>query len=352
MAVIIPNVTNWSVTPQNWQEDYFTKMNIWLSESTAVIASLSTAITKINESNTESNDNLEEVLTARDQTVAARNEAVTAVATLTAGAIDDTTIASNKAFSNEHIIDNYYDKDAVDSKTIINDFADKLTPIDTDHIGIQETGGLLKKLSFANLKNWILSLFQPTLTGTVSFNATTNNISLTNIVTALGLEIGDVIQISGANDAKNNSEFTVEVITDNNNIIVNQAHANKGTSKNVVTRSGDTNVTVKLLAKWYNAPIGLGQDWVDVKNIRTYGTSYPNNTNRTIKVHISPATSGNTSWGIALKQGSSIISQAGGYTSTEDRMSSCNGEIVAGANYSCAVLANSFTGFKQWMELR
>lgn len=159
MAVIIPNVVNWSVTPQNGQEDYFTKMNIWLSESTNVIASLSTAITKINESNSESNDNLEEVLTARDQTVAARNEAVTAVATLTAGAIDDTTIASNKAFSNEHIIDNYYDKDAVDSKTIINDFADKPTPIDTDHIGIQEDEGLFKKLSWANLKATLKTYF-------------------------------------------------------------------------------------------------------------------------------------------------------------------------------------------------
>lgn len=56
MAVIIPNVINWSVTPQNGQEDYFTKMNIWLSESTSVIASLNTAITKMNESNTEINN--------------------------------------------------------------------------------------------------------------------------------------------------------------------------------------------------------------------------------------------------------------------------------------------------------
>ena len=56
MAVIIPNVVNWSVTPQNGQEDYFTKMNVWLSESTAVIATLNTAITKTNESNTEINN--------------------------------------------------------------------------------------------------------------------------------------------------------------------------------------------------------------------------------------------------------------------------------------------------------
>lgn len=159
MAVIIPNVTNWSVTPQNGNEDYFTKMNVWLSESTTVIASLSTAITKINESNAESNDNLDEVLIARDQTVAARNEAVTAVATLTAGAIDNTTIASNKAFSNQYIQNNYYNKTEIDNKTNINGFTDKPTPIDTDHIALQETGGLFKKLSFANLKATLKTYF-------------------------------------------------------------------------------------------------------------------------------------------------------------------------------------------------
>lgn len=159
MAVVIPNVVNWSVTPQNGQEDYFTKMNIWLSESTTVIASLSTAITKINESNAESNDNLEEVLTSRDQTVAARNEAVTAVATLTAGAIDDTTIAPNKAFSNQFITNNYYKKTEVDNKINVNGFTDKATPSDTDHIGIQETGGVFKKLSWANLKATLLTYF-------------------------------------------------------------------------------------------------------------------------------------------------------------------------------------------------
>ena len=98
-------------------------------------------------------------------------------------------------------------------------------------------------------------------TGTATFTATTNKINLTGI--GVGVEIGDVIQISGATDSKNNSEFTVEVITDANNIIVNQVHANKGTSKNVVARVGDSGVTVKLLAKWYNAPLGLGQKMVN-----------------------------------------------------------------------------------------
>lgn len=132
----------------------------------------------------------------------------------------------------------------------------------------------------------------PTIaTGTATFTATTNNINLTGI--GIGVEIGDVIQISGADDAKNNSEFTVEVITDNNNIIVNQAHANQGTTKNVATRSGDTGVTVKLLAKWYNAPIGLGQGNVNL-NSRAINTEYKNLTKRTINIVFAVSSTGNT----------------------------------------------------------
>ena len=41
-------------------------------------------------------------------------------------------------------------------------------------------------------------------------------------------------------------------------------------------------VTVKLLAKWYNAPVGLGQNWVAVT--RTHDTTYPNNLKRPIKL--------------------------------------------------------------------
>lgn len=121
-------------------------------------------------------------------------------------------------------------------------------------------------------------------TGTATFNSTTNNINLTGI--GIGVEIGDVIQISGAEDVKNNSEFTVEVITDNDNIIVNQGHANKGSTKNVVNRTGDTGVTVKLLSKWYNAPIGLGRADVDMVSSRAHGAAYLNNTNREMIVSV------------------------------------------------------------------
>lgn len=132
-----------------------------------------------------------------------------------------------------------------------------------------------------------INSFSPTpiiATGTATFNSTTNNIKLTGI--GVGLEVGDVIQISGAEDSKNNSEFTVEVITDANNIIVNQGHANKGTIKNVATRASDPNVTVKLLAKYYNAPPSLGRYYVNMAASRTHSTSYPNNTKREMIVSV------------------------------------------------------------------
>lgn len=147
----------------------------------------------------------------------------------------------------------------------------------------EHTDDILLK-AFTSDVNTSSILLKTIATGTATFTATTNNINLTGI--GIGVEIGDVIQISGAIDSKNNSEFTVEVITDANNIIVNQAHANQGTNKNVAAQTGDTDVIIKLLSKWYNASDGLGQDWVSVTSSRFSSTGYLNTTNRKIKASI------------------------------------------------------------------
>lgn len=175
--------------------------------------------------------------------------------------------------------------------------------------------------------------------GTATFTATTNNINLTGI--GIGVEIGDVIQISGAIDAKNNSEFTVEVITDANNIIVNQAHANKATSKNVAAQAGDTGVTIKLLAKWYNADSSLGRDWVNVYSSRSLNVQYPNNTFRPLKLSVNTPISGVTR---IYKDGTStLLSTASGSGSYENNITL---EIARGSNYT---ITGAFTSC---MELR
>lgn len=317
--------------------------------SNDVIPALNLAITDINGKVITATTARDEAEDARDIAVAAKDEVLTAVAALQEGAIDDTTIAPNKAFSNQYIENNYYDKTEVDNKTFtINTLPDKPTPIHTDNLALQEVGGLLKKLSFANLKNWILSLFNPSLTGTVSFNSTTNNISLTNIVTDLGLKIGDVIQISGATDSKNNSEFTIEVITDANNIIVNQAHANKGTTKNVANRSGDTDVTIKLLAKYYNAPVGLGQGWVNVTSSRSIEVSYLNAANRTIIVSMSARFDSTPTAILSINNVTVNYRRDSGYY-----YSTLHGEVPINGNYIVSKVGSDGTLTKQhWSELR
>lgn len=64
MVAKIPQVINWSVTPQNGQVGYFTLMNTWLFESTTVINSLKKAIDKMNEAGQEINNIAENAINA------------------------------------------------------------------------------------------------------------------------------------------------------------------------------------------------------------------------------------------------------------------------------------------------
>lgn len=185
-------------------------------------------------------------------------------------------------------------------------------------------------------------------TGTATFTATTNNIKLTGI--GIGVEIGDVIQISGANDAKNNSEFTIEVITDNDNIIVNQAHANKGTTKNVAARSGDMDVTVKLLSKWYNAPIGLGQGWVDMIESRTIDVVYTNTTGKPIEISFS-ATNSNISGWLGIKINGALVVQTTQSYGNAVGVGGLNCTIPNAYQYQYVKGSASVSGYNIW-ELR
>ena len=80
--------------------------------------------------------------------------------------------------------------------------------------------------------------------------------------------------------------FTVEVITDSGNVIVNQAHAGGTTIKSLVDET--VSATVTLVAKWYNAAAGLGQGWLrfSIPSERSTGVVYTNSTNREIAIAI------------------------------------------------------------------
>lgn len=147
------------VTPAD-QNQFVTQFeNTMDTMSNDVIPTLNLAIIDINENVITATTARDEAVSARNIAVSAKDEALTAVATLQEGAIDDNTIALNKAFSNQYVDTNIYKKTEIDEITIINNFIDKPTPVNTDNLALQETGGLLKKLSFANLKNTLLDYF-------------------------------------------------------------------------------------------------------------------------------------------------------------------------------------------------
>lgn len=164
--------------------------------------------------------------------------------------------------------------------------------------------------------------------GSTTFTNATNNIALTGVGAGAGIAVGDVISVTGT--ANNDGDYTVEVITDADNIIVNQAHAGGSTSKSLTNETVSATVTLK--AKSYNAPPGLGQGWVGVT--RTSTTSYTNNTGRTIALTASTGGTGvNSSVEIAvdgLALGQSLVS---GITSTPVRVNSY-AQIPPGAAYS------------------
>lgn len=119
-----------------------------------------------------------------------------------------------------------------------------------------------------------------TASGTVALNTLT----MTGIVAALGLEVGDVVRISGHSAPANNDFFTVTQIVDANQINLNKAPISSGAQTFTVTR----------VLKGYAAPNGVGQRWEDLTGSRTVGTTYTNTLNRAITVAITSGTASST----------------------------------------------------------
>jgi len=189
------------------------------------------------------------------------------------------------------------------------------------------------------LDNKVDSPSLTSVSGTAVFTNSDNNISLTGIG-GIGLEVGDVISVVGS--ASNDKLFTVEVITDVDNLIVNAAHAGGTTSKSLVNET--VNATVTLVAKWFNAAAGLGQDWVDVTASRANATIYTNNTQRQISVSVRYDTS--VRFTMSLSVNGEVVSSN---TTSAVTGGTCSvyAEIPLGSNYE---LTRANTIF--WMEMR
>jgi len=207
-ATNIPNVQNWTVTPQNGQPGYFTLMNTWLGQSTLVIASLQTAIAAQNTANSEINalaiqtENNAIIATGLANFQGDWSNAVTyskgqSVESTTGSKIYYTSKVDNNL--NHSVADtNYWLYNPINDK-LNTDFSlltDKATPSDTDIFAIRESGGLLKKLSWANLKATLKTYFNTLymgLTGnqTVAGNKNfTGNLLMTGSSSIIGYGTG------------------------------------------------------------------------------------------------------------------------------------------------------------------
>lgn len=169
MAVTnIPNVQNWTVTPQNGQPGYFTLMNTWLGQSTLVIASLQTAITAQNTANSEINAL---AIQAENNAIIAnglanfqgawsglvpylKGQSVSSSGLYYTSKVDSNLnhAVTDTAFWLPNPINDKLDKD-------FYILTDKITPSDSDILAIRESGGLLKKLSWSNIKATLKTYF-------------------------------------------------------------------------------------------------------------------------------------------------------------------------------------------------
>jgi len=188
------------------------------------------------------------------------------------------------------------------------------------------------------------ALVSPAMTGSATLNGTTDNtVQLADIVTTLGLEVGDVIRIQYSGYDKLHS---VESITDDNSIIVNYEHAGNRGNGSLKLADQTATVTIKRIAKWYNASMGLGQAWVDLTATRVNGTVYTNSTGRPIQLSILTNWNSNTST-VTLYVNGASFAQAG--TSPSSSQTNFNPVLPAGATYMLSV-TGEITVF--WWELR
>lgn len=203
--------------------------------------------------------------------------------------------------------------------------------------------------------------------GKFSFTGSIQYEKLTNTITATGLgdntEVGDVIRVTGT--VQNNKLFTVESKINADKVVVNEAHKNGAGPLSL----NDETLTskVELLTKWYNAPLGLGQAWVNVTAVRpgsdpytgSHANSYTdatwgqpgnkyvaNNTNRAIKVKAEGAWANGTTLYI-----NGVLHTEVHYWASNERIGGCVSEVIPPGDWY------RFTNLKAggtpaWWELR
>ena len=188
----------------------------------------------------------------------------------------------------------------------------------------------------------------------VSFTQSSNQISSTDLVTKLGLEIGDVIWVEGT--ANNDNMYTVEAIANASNFTVNYEHRN---NRGGLTLTNETvSCYITLASKWFEASLGQGQGWVLIPGIQR-NTSRLNATGRTIQVcvYLEGSATGDP-WISALIEGLGSAGGGGGYINSFAVGGSIMAVVPNGDSYSLAIYTweklspNINNAVDGWFELR
>lgn len=187
------------------------------------------------------------------------------------------------------------------------------------------------------------------IVGTATFTNSSNNLNLSGIGT-IGIEIGDVIEISGS--VSNDGLYTAEILTDANNIIFNYEHRGQtkaNAPKSFTNETSTANVTIKIYSKAKNATEGLGQGYAGPTSSRAGGVTYTNSTNRAIKVQITVQAVTASSYAFTFNAGGKayLYNQYAESTSRTITIEHC---ILPGQTYSLAGLGNA--SLILWTEIR
>lgn len=112
-----------------------------------------------------------------------------------------------------------------------------------------------------------------------------NKIVFSNIVSRVKIEKGDVVRII-ASAIGYDKLHTIESIVNQNEVVVNYEHCGGRGNGPLKLPDYTGQVTIKRIAKWHTAPLGLGQDWVDVTAFRVVGVPNINTSGRAIQLGI------------------------------------------------------------------
>ena len=220
----------------------------------------------------------------------------------------------------------------IDNQFNINSLASKTTPVDADNFGIQETGGLFKKLSWVNLKATLKNYFDTlyiTLSGNQTIGGIKNftskilspdisykdtpititswsysGITITLTVASHTFVVGDYIEVAGltATTYPANGIHLITSVTSTTIVFTLSATPTGTAGVSSATVRGYVTINGRV-----SESIGVNQTWQDVTASRVLGTTYTNSTGKPIAISVIANNTTPGSFGVSGSVGGNLI---------------------------------------------